>query len=310
MDDAKRVVVLISTYNGEKYISEQIESILKQKTKQHVDIVIRDDGSKDKTVTVVSKIAEKNTCIKIIKGENIGVVCSFFDLLKQAGDYDYYSFCDQDDYWLEDKIETAVNTLGKVGEDISLLYASPSFVADGELHKTGKITQTERKKIDFYNTAIQNFCPGHNQVFNFKLAEILRSVDVDPTQVYSQDLWVTNVAVVTGRIIFDKTPHTLYRMHQNNELGFGEGRADWIKQRILRAQGHEGAKFSRQLKYFYHIFKDQLTDEQQDEVRKFLSSQSSFVKRAGYISKTKFWRQRDKENVLFKLLYLFGGYKF
>lgn len=308
MDDAKKVVVLISTYNGEKYIGEQIDSILKQKTKHHVDILIRDDGSKDNTVSIVTALADKNQNIELITGENRGVVGSYFDLLNRAGDYDYYLFCDQDDYWLPDKIDTAVRTLESVVEDIPLLYASPSYVTDGDLNKTGKITQIERKKINFYNTAIQNFCPGHNQVVNHRLAEILRSVEIDPSQVYSQDLWVTNVAAVTGKIIFDNKPHTLYRMHHDNKLGFGEGNADWIKQRISRAESHEGAKFSRQLKYFYSVFSDRLTDEQKDEVHKFLSSQRSFSKRAGYICKTKFWRQREKENTLFKLLYLFGGY--
>lgn len=310
MDDAKRVVVMISTYNGEKYIGEQIDSILKQKTKHHIDILIRDDGSKDSTISIIASLADKYHSISFFQGENRGVVGSYFDLLKRAGDYDYYSFCDQDDYWLPDKIETAVNTLEATNAKIPLLYASPSYVTDGHLNKTGKITQTERKKINFYNTAIQNFCPGHNQVINYRMAEILRSVEPDSTQVYSQDLWVTNVAAVTGKIIFDSEPHTLYRMHHDNKLGFGEGNADWIKQRITRAQGHEGAKFSKQLKYFYSVFSDRLTDEQKDEVKKFLSSQKSFSKRAGYIRQTKFWRQRQKENTLFKLLYLFGGYKY
>lgn len=308
MDDAKRVVVLISTYNGEKYIGEQIDSILKQKTKHHVDILIRDDGSKDNTVSIIAALADKYQSISFIQGGNKGVVGSYFNLLKAAGDYDYYSFCDQDDYWLPEKIDTAVRTLESTHEDIPLLYASPSFVTDGGLNKTGKITQTERKKIDFYNTAIQNFCPGHNQVINRRLAEILIDVEADSSQVYSQDLWVTNVAAVTGKIIFDNTPHTLYRMHHDNKLGFGEGNADWVKQRISRAESHEGAKFSKQLRYFYSVFCDRLTDEQKDEVQKFLSSQRSFSKRAGYIGKTKFWRQREKENTLFKLLYLFGGY--
>ena len=308
MGDAKRVVVLISTYNGEKYIGEQIASILEQKTKHHIDILIRDDGSNDRTVSIVASFVDKYQNISFFQGENIGVVSSYFELLKKAEDYDYYSFCDQDDYWLPEKIDTAVKTLEAVKEDIPLLYASPSFVTDGDLNKTGKITQIERKKIDFYNTAIQNFCPGHNQVVNHRLAEILRSVEIDPSQVYSQDLWVTNVAAVTGKIIFDNKPHTLYRMHHDNKLGFGEGNADWIKQRISRAESHEGAKFSRQLKYFYSVFSDRLTDEQKEEVQKFLSSQKSFSNRAGYIGKTKFWRQREKENTLFKLLYLFGGY--
>ena len=90
----KKVQVLLSTYNGEKYLKEQLDSIIAQKGVD-VHILARDDGSKDDTI----KILEGYENIDIIKGSNIGVCKSFFELINKSGEYDYYSFADQDDVW-------------------------------------------------------------------------------------------------------------------------------------------------------------------------------------------------------------------
>ena len=110
-----RVLVLMSTYNGEKYLDKQLESILNQNVK-NVDILIRDDGSKDNTIKIINKwLVEFPKRIKLETKENIGVVKSFFELVKAAPiDYDYYFFSDQDDYWSEKKLEKAIEKMKKI----------------------------------------------------------------------------------------------------------------------------------------------------------------------------------------------------
>lgn len=108
------VSVLMSTYNGAKYIREQIDSILNQKD-VNVELLIRDDGSSDNTAEICKEYQKKNTNIRFYQGENIGVGKSFMELLKKAPEADYYSFSDQDDVWLEDKLSRAVKMI-KIAE--------------------------------------------------------------------------------------------------------------------------------------------------------------------------------------------------
>ena len=98
----KKVAVLLSTYNGEKYVGAQIHSILTQNYK-NIEIVVRDDGSKDKTVEIIKEYMQKYSNIVLHQGENLGFIKSFFELLKYE-DADYYAFADQDDIWLPNKI--------------------------------------------------------------------------------------------------------------------------------------------------------------------------------------------------------------
>ena len=106
------IAILLSTYNGEKYIKEQIESLLDQTIKNWF-LVIRDDGSHDKTVEILKEYSTSYPNKIFIDGsvrENLGAGKSFMHLLKITH-ADYYMFCDQDDVWMPDKIE---RTLAKV----------------------------------------------------------------------------------------------------------------------------------------------------------------------------------------------------
>ena len=108
----KKVQILMSTYNGEDYIREQLDSILAQ-SYPDVDILIRDDGSKDDTFVILKEYEERHSNIKAFQGENLGINKSFFELLKKSQG-DYIGFCDQDDYWLPEKIEKAVQQLERM----------------------------------------------------------------------------------------------------------------------------------------------------------------------------------------------------
>lgn len=104
-----RVEVLMSTYNGELYIDEQIQSILSQKDVD-LNLLIRDDASKDNTIEKIKKYTTRDN-VSFYNGKNIGATRSFFDLMNHAGEYEYYCLSDQDDVWDDDKVITAVNKL-------------------------------------------------------------------------------------------------------------------------------------------------------------------------------------------------------
>lgn len=309
----KKIGVLLSAYNGEKYIKQQIESIENQTINEEITLIIRNDGSSDKTSEILQQMKKKYSNIVIIQGENIGLIRSFFTLLKIAvNDYgfDFYSFSDQDDYWKKDKLESAIEHLEQEqnNSDSPLLYGCISTIVNNELNPTGFKTQTKKKNITFFNSAIQNIIPGHNQVLNKKLATALVNQPTDYSKIYSQDLWITNVAAIVGKIVFENNSHTLYRMHGNNELGYGTSKINRIVSHLKRLNKQETKKIAEQLKYFFECYENFLNIEEKNELKEFFSNQKSLKNRIKYTRKTRFYRQDNKETFLFKTLYLFKQY--
>ena len=297
----------MSTYNGEKKLAEQLDSILSQKCDYDVDIHIRDDGSKDGTINLIRVYQKNHKNIFLNQAENIGCNASFFKLLKNTNGYDYYAFSDQDDIWMDDKLQTAIDSLEKESSDIPLLYGSCSKLVNDDMEELG-ITQQKNTEITFYNTIIQNFLPGHSQVMNNRLRELIITSKIDVSKIYYYDSWITNVAVVKGKIIFDNTPHTYYRQHSNNEIGYGKSRFSWYKERIKRIKNNQSKKYSKQIDYFIKKYYDDLTSDSKLEMTKYQQSKRNFLKRVHYILRCKLYRQRKIETRLFKLMYLVGLY--
>ena len=100
-----KVQVLMSTYNGEKYVEEQINSITENQIENvEVSLLVRDDGSRDRTLEVLNVLKAKEPIqIEVMQGKNLGVTRSFLQLIKNAPEADLYFFADQDDRWIKDK---------------------------------------------------------------------------------------------------------------------------------------------------------------------------------------------------------------
>lgn len=114
-----KIQILMSTYNGERYLKEQLDSILEQDCKDkgiECTLLVRDDGSKDGTQKILEEYAKKySTQIEWYQGENKGVIQSFFELLQRADDTaSYYAFADQDDFWMPDKISSGISSIQKL----------------------------------------------------------------------------------------------------------------------------------------------------------------------------------------------------
>lgn len=302
----KKVLVLMSTYNGENYIKEQLDSILHQN--YPVDILIRDDGSGDETVTILQEYAHQHDNIKVLKEENIGVVNSFFALLKHAKGYDYYAFSDQDDIWFEDKIACAIQHLHTLETKKPALYASCSLLVDNDM-KGEETTQINRRGITFYNVMIQNLMPGHAQVFNQELVDFVNEHPVDTTKVVVHDFWLALIGITFGNTYFDNQYHTYYRQHGNNSIGYGHGPFGWFSERIKRILRSAAKDITIQDKLFYDTFKEQLNEQQRNELEGMLFSQRNFFTRLRYLCKANVYRQKKSETALFYILYSLGGYK-
>lgn len=210
-----KVLIMMSVYNGRKYLAEQLESIIGQKGVD-VSLYIRDDGSEDSAEAVIRKY-ENIIPIIYCREANIGAARSFMRLVELAEDgYDYYAFADQDDSWDHDKLYTAVQKMKNTGKSPALYYSNTRRVGQ-DLEKIkepyNKVYHTEK----FPDVLILTEAPGCTMVFDNKLLLLLKRHM--PIQLYMHDCWVLQVcAAIRGTIIYDANPHMLYRQHAGNVM--------------------------------------------------------------------------------------------
>lgn len=304
-NDRKRILVMMSTYNGEKHIREQIDSILGQKTSNKVFLHIRDDGSQDRTCDIIEEYVKKYPeQIVLTRGKNIGYNASFFYLIQNAEGFDYYSISDQDDVWKKNKLHTACKWIDSVNEKIPILYASTSYLVHNDLIPYGT-TRKKKREFSLYNTIIQNICPGHSQVFNNELLTLLKQ-KIDVCKIYVYDSWITNIANLYGIILFDNNPHTYYRQFEGNQLGSGNGKIGQLFSSMKRSYRGDGNKYRTQFEYFVFKNKDKLIELGfYNELVRLINSKSLF-KRLTYAVSSKLYRQSVLETVAFRFSYFLG----
>lgn len=210
-----KIVVLMSTYNGEKYLKEQIDSILNQSVK-NIELIVRDDGSDDTTKEILNDYVKKNDNIKVIWGENIGVAKSYRELLKYDIDADLYAFCDQDDIWLENKVEKAIEQIKKFS-NVPALYYSEVNAVNNEMETllVSKYTGIDTLGSSFNTTPVI----GCTVLFNNKLKEYIKKYGI-AENIIMHDLYMYRLCLaVGGKIVHDKNSYILYRQHANNVVG-------------------------------------------------------------------------------------------
>lgn len=217
-----RFLILMSTYNGEKFLTEQIDSILKQNDVD-VFILIRDDGSQDNTIDILKCYKEKYpNLISLVLGENIGFSGSFHELTiiaskKYALQFDYFAFSDQDDVWLPNKLKIAGDYLkqNSLIENIPLLYCSNLNVVDEKLQKLRVMRNFE--SFDKATAFVQSVATGCSCVFN--VTALNHFADTFNIKLYFHDYWMFLIALYGGKVIYDKNSYILYRQHGNNAIG-------------------------------------------------------------------------------------------
>lgn len=226
MEKKPKVLVVMSTYNGEKFLKEQIDSILAQE-KVEVVLHIFDDCSKDSTVKLASEYVENNQNVFLhVNEKNKNFTYNFLDGLfefKDNQDYDYYAFADQDDFWAQNKLISAINKIKEIGE--CTLYSSNLTLVDGELNPLNKtMLDMFRIKGDYnfkkHDEITRNIVTGCTMVFDNKFKNLV--TQKYPENIYLHDYWIALIAnyVDGAHFIYDNCPdYILYRQHGNNLIG-------------------------------------------------------------------------------------------
>lgn len=300
MNKGYDVCVLMSTYNGEKYLSQQIESILLQKN-INVKLIVRDDGSNDDTVNILNKYS-KDGKLKWYRGENVGPACSFMTLLRDAPLSDFYAFSDQDDYWMPDKLVSAVEKIHD--RNTPQLYFSQTQLANDILQPISSIIINPFGT--FAESLIYQFVAGCTIVMNESLRNIICLYK--PDYIPMHDVWIYDVALAVGsNVIFDKHSHMLYRQHSKNVIGQGYGIIEDWRRRVNRILSKEHSR-SHLAKELYRGYRDMMTENNIVILDEFINASSDLFKRLSLITNKKFVCSDKKTNIFFRLALLLNNY--
>lgn len=247
MNSYKRVAILLATYNGSKYLREQIDSILCQE-KIGLDIFVRDDHSTDETSSILEEYSSEYNNFKVLKAieGQLGPGRNFFSILIEIdlSQYDFVSYCDQDDKWLSNKLSEAVY---KIEAETVNCYGSNLYLWNG-----GSITGILNKATPQteYDFLFESASAGCTLVIDRKSAiylkdEILKYFTQLPFEI-SHD-WYTYAITRIGdfKWYLDDRSFIYYRQHSSNQYGANEGirgvkkmlqlfTSGWYKENILR----------------------------------------------------------------------------
>ncbi|WP_233696390.1 glycosyltransferase family 2 protein [Paenibacillus profundus] len=304
-----KVQILVSTYNGEKYLAEQLDSLLEQ-THSHFFITIRDDGSSDSTTAIIYEyVTNYPNKIEALYEKNIGVIASFFELLSgyTHDDTDYVCFCDQDDVWMPDKLERGLCSLSEFSGDIPLMHLTPTLMVDETLQPLNCWPPAPQRGPSFLNALIENIAVGATLMINRPAIDMMRHKVPCPQNIVMHDWWVYLVVSAFGKVIYDENPSIYYRQHQNNVVGGQQGFVDkWVKKWSSYKKHRAQKVLWNQAREFECCWGERLPPELKVELHRFLLPDRGFLKRTKYVLSTPLYRQSTLDNLVLRLMMIRG----
>lgn len=294
-----KVTVLLSTYNGSKFLLQQLNSLYEQ-TYPNIRILVRDDGSSDSTRSILDN---EQLCgrIDILSGhKNLGPALSFFELLHNAAltETEYVAFCDQDDVWHPHKIEHAVSALLVVADCRPALFCSRLEIVDEQLNHIG-FTATPRK-VGFGNALVENIATGCTMVLNREALELI--FKHLPSKVLMHDWWCYLVLSCFGEIVFDSNANIKYRQHGNNTIGATVSMFEELKRKLHRFIYSGRGLLWLQASVFLDMFENCIPLSQRLILNKFIAAKSSLWCRVRLILSREIWRQKWFDNLILRFI--------
>lgn len=295
------VEILMATYNGARFLKEQIESILGQ-TDPDWHLIIRDDGSQDGTVDLIRAYEKKRPGqITLLCGEKPSGSAqnNFFELMKLATQ-DLVMFCDQDDVWLPDKIAVTRARMEQAesewGRETPLLVHTDLQVVDDRLEVISpsffRMQKLNPRRCAFHQLLVQNTVTGCTAMINRALLRLVRDNSPD---IMMHDWWLGLIASCFGKVIPITQPTILYRQHSGNAVGAGEQfdfqavikkvRGGAQIDKVLRRTLAQGRAFLAQ-------YGDEMSPENRFLLEQYLSleEEKNKLKRIGLLIRHDFWK--------------------
>lgn len=272
-----KVAILVSTYNGEKYLRSQIDSLLGQKGNFEVHIILRDDGSQDGTRAILEEYSAKNSNMTWFCGQNLKPAKSFIDILWKCGEYDFYCFCDQDDVWDSNKIEIGIKTIRNI--EIPCIYYSNVRLVDSNLNPYGVNLYKKTPCNDIFTVMCASNVIGCTMIMNHQLVAFLRAHEF-PDIVAMHDSYIARVCLsIGGKIIYNHTPYMNYRQHKNNVVGVKKGNIEKIKYAIQKMMDRPTITIDMQAQEILRLYADDISNCNKMWLRQIADYRINFISR-------------------------------
>lgn len=302
-----KVAVLLSTYNGEKYVEQQINSILNQLDVE-IDLFIRDDCSTDNTVNIIKNKFNQYSNIQFLKGkENLGYKKGFKYLIDYVYgteiDYEYYSFCDQDDFWEENKLKSAIKKIEfDSDKSIPISYASNLKIVDEKLNFLKKMYEKNPIPIKFEQYLLNGYAYGCTIVLNnpgFKLIRKFNGGDK-----YAFDFYIPIVISMFGKNIYDENSYILYRQHESNVIGANRNLKKQLSGALFKYGVNYYSSFSREI---YLTYED-IEEEKSKILKKYVDANKSIGNKIKLFKNMNVRKTTFKGTLMLKYMILKGNF--
>lgn len=303
-----RLAVLMSTYNGEKYLQEQIESILQQKVDIPFDLIVRDDGSTDGTIQILESYRAKGD-LTYYTGENLGAAKGFIHLLRDNPGYDFYAFSDQDDVWYPDKLNKGLRAIAQISAPA--LYCTNAELVDSDLQSIGRNTHRVKPTYNLVSILCLASCAqGCTSVFNNELAQVIQKHNVPNVFIMHDSLLTCLAALIGGTIIYDHVPSIKYRMHGSNVFGMVTAKQSLV--RVLQSRFKEITTKKKISMYtqatnILDTYKDFICEENQALCQTVIRSERSFSARLRLVFDKNLRHDTANKTITKKLQILLGN---
>ncbi|BCP61704.1 glycosyltransferase family 2 protein [Streptococcus suis] len=267
-----KVNILMSTYNGQQFLAEQIRSIQEQSYADWT-LFIRDDGSSDNTKEILKDFERQDSRIHIIdsdKSDNLGVIKSFHKLVNHDR-ADFYFFSDQDDVWLPNKLELSLKEAQNYPADLPLMVYMDLKVVNQDLEimtESMVKSQSHHANTELVQELTENTVTGGVAMINHTLAEMWQETD----DILMHDWYLALLASAFGNLVFIDQPGELYRQHSDNVLGartLSKRFKKWIRPHILFAVYWDLIKNSQ--KQARHLLQMPLSQSNRELIEAFVT---------------------------------------
>ncbi|MDC3283031.1 glycosyltransferase family 2 protein [Planctomycetota bacterium] len=292
-----RVAVLLCTYNGEKFLKDQLMSIDKQ-THDNISIWVSDDGSNDGTIEIIrdfQKLCGKD--ITVLRGPRKGYAANFLSLLCNSDiTADYFSFADQDDIWNEQKLSLALKKISGANLDTPSLYCSRTAIIDEDGTQRG-LSPLFSNKPCFQNALVQSIGGGNTMLLNNAARALIASIGENVT-IVSHDWWAYLVVTgAGGQVFYDPSPLVGYRQHSSNVFASNIG----FRARLKRAASMLNGTFHDWVSTNLSALatrKDFLSNDNRCVFRDFSIARNKWlIPRLYYMKKSGIYRQTKIDNI-------------
>lgn len=307
-DGLPTVAVLLSTCDGARFLPQLLASLAAQ-DHPSVELLVRDDGSRDATPNLLRQWAASGRPMRLMNGGGkLGAPASFLNLLKQSGGaFDYFAFCDQDDLWKPEKLSRAVAALAPRDRNQPILYCTRQEYIDQEGHPLG-LSPRPLRDMGFANALVENVATGCTLVLNHAARNLVLSRP--PERPVMHDWWCYLTVSAFGSVLYDDWPSIGYRQHGGNQVGVGLSPWRTALRRLSRLLSGDRNAYRAwdQASEFQRLWGDQLPEDEQSLLREFLKARSSLGGRVRYLFRAGVYRQSRLDDLLLRALILAGRY--